>query len=91
MGELIYDAPPGLYSKWILSQGEAGYLERILHIIERLCHTQEPPGPEPAFVLLTLLNDLIHFSRARAHCEDRVIAENRIRRQNYYGLVHFWS
>lgn len=42
MGELIYEAQPSLDSRWIQSQDEVDYPERVLQIIERLHQTWEP-------------------------------------------------
>lgn len=50
MDGLIYEASPGLGSKWVRCQDGVGYPDWVLQITERIRHRHEWLNPEPFFV-----------------------------------------
>lgn len=50
MGKFKYGTHPDLDSKWRRCQDGTSYVERILHIVERLRHMRQPINLGPSFV-----------------------------------------
>lgn len=64
MGRVLHEAPPGLGSKWIQYQDEAGCPERIMHIMEKFRHTLKPFSPNASFIPFKVFCAQDHFFRA---------------------------